>query len=419
MNLNYGKEQLPLELPQSADFRELKINELPVIQNPAEAVREAIRLPIDSPALRDWVQPGETVCFLVNDPTRVARSDVFLPVLIEELKEAGIIENDMFIVFTTGTHRALEPAEMVEMVGKDVADRIRMYNHDCHKQDELVYLGTTRRGTPVLLNKRVHEADRCILTGSIVHHLFAGFGGGRKALIPGVSGYDTIRVNHSLLLDSRSKIGVTHGNPVYEDQIEAALLAGGGFLLNVVLNDKKEFVGVFAGDMVNAHLEACDFTDKVYGCRIDALADVVIASSGGYPKDINVYQAQKTLENAVNAVKEGGSVILLAECPEGSGSIVYEEWARRYPCFEDLTCALQEDFHIGGHKAYMVARALQRAKVYLLSCLDSDDARALGFIPVNSLQEAVDEIYSGLPGMENTLTYIMPMGSLTVPVLIK
>ncbi|MBS4021252.1 MAG: nickel-dependent lactate racemase [Dethiobacter sp.] len=417
MYLNYGKEKLLLELPKGISWKEIKITEMPVLENPDESVREAIRRPIDSPPLRDIVKPGESVCLLVNDPTRVARSEVFLPVLIEEMKEAGVKEEDMFIVFTTGTHRTLDDDEMASLVGSDIAARIPMFNHDCYNDDELVSVGTTSRGTPVQVNKKVLAADRRILTGSIVHHFFAGFGGGRKALIPGVAGYETIKINHSLLLDDRSKIGVTIGNPAYEDQVEAALMVGGDFLLNVVLNEKKEFLGVYAGDMVTAHLKACEFVEKVYGCKIDALADVAIASSGGYPKDINIYQAQKTLENAVNAVKVGGSVILLAECPEGTGSQVYEKWARQYPCFEDLTDALRKDFHIGGHKAYVVARALQRARVYLVSSLSPDVVRALGFIPAESLQAAVEEVFSGLSAGQDLLAYVMPQGSLTVPVL--
>jgi len=415
MLLRYGKGEVKLNLPTGISARELNIKEMPVLKNPEEAVREALRNPMGSPPLRKVVKPRETVCLLVNDPTRVARSEVFLPVVIEELKEGGIRDEDIFIVFTAGTHRPLCREEMAEMVGESIAASFPMSNHDCRKKDELLYLGETSRRTPVYVNRRVMAADRRILTGSIVHHFFAGFGGGRKALIPGVAGYETIQANHRMMLEEKARGGILEGNPVHEDQLEAALMAGGDFLLNVVLNERKEFLGVFAGHMIRAHLEGCRLVQEVYGVELDTPADVVIASCGGHPKDINVYQSQKTLENAAAAVREGGQLILLARCPEGVGSEVCESWARRYPDYPDMCQAIQADFQIGGHKAYAIARALQKASVYLVSDLPAETARSLGFIPFVSLEEAVNRAF-GEPPAEAPLTYVLPQGSLTVPV---
>ncbi len=418
MLLRYGREEVNLTLPPGIAATELKIKEMPVLKDPAGAVRKALLHPVGCPPLREVVQRGETVCLLVNDPTRVARSEVFLPLLVEELKEGGVREEDIFIVFTTGTHRPLTKEEMVSLVGRETASRFPMYNHDCRKGKELVYLGDTSRKTPVFMNRRVMAARRRILTGSIVHHFFAGFGGGRKALVPGVAGHETIQANHSMMLQETARGGVLAGNPVHEDLVEAALMAGGDFLLNVVLNEKKEFLRVFAGHLVQAHLEGCKLVQEVYGVALDAPADLVIASCGGHPKDINVYQSQKTLENAAAAVKEGGQLILLAECPEGVGSDTCESWARRYPTFEEMSRALEADFQIGGHKAYAIARSLQKATVYLVSRLPEETARLLGFVPCATLEEALAKALGRLDpaGGGAPLAYILPQGSLTVPV---
>ncbi len=414
MQLYYGKEKAELSLPDAAPRKILHMPHIEPLKDAAETIKEALRNPVGSVPLGQYVNPGDSVCLLVNDSTRVARSDFFLPILVDELVEAGVAESDIFILFTNGTHRNLEHEEMVELVGENTARRIAMYNHDCHDESNLVYMGETSRGTPIYLNQQAAQADKCILTGSIVYHFFAGFGGGRKALIPGVAGYDTIRANHSLMMEEQARLGMLEGNPVHEDQLEAARMVGGGFLLNVVLDEAKNFLAVFAGDMEQAHLQGCEFVQQAYGVVIDQLADVVIASCGGYPKDINIYQAQKTLENAVQAVKPGGQVILLACCPEGVGSDIYEQWAQKYETMEEIGDALKANFQLGGHKAYAVSRAQKLGTVFLVSGLDPDKVRSLGFLPASSLQEAVDEVYREKAEL---LTYVMPQGSLAVPEL--
>jgi len=412
MELCYGHEKVILSLPEAVPREVLQMPRLEPLADPAAAMREALQNPIASVPLREYVRPGESVCLLVNDSTRVARSDYFLPILLETLQEAGIREEDIFVVFTNGTHRPLSREEMTELVGEEIARRITLINHDCHDMEQLVSLGETSRGTPLQVNARVARADKRILTGSIVYHFFAGFGGGRKALVPGVAGYETIRVNHSMLLQPRARMGLLEGNPVHEDQLEGALRVGGGFLFNVVLDEEKNFLGVFAGDMEKAHLEGCTLVRRAYSVPIAVYADVVIASCGGHPKDINVYQAHKTLENAVQALKPGGQLILLACCPEGVGSELYEAWAERYDTLEAVKKALQENFQLGGHKAYSVGRSLQRGRVYLVSRLSPEKARILGFIPAGSLEEAVEAVYRERTDL---FTYIIPQGSLLVP----
>ncbi|WP_425059534.1 Lactate racemase [Sporomusa carbonis] len=412
-SFKYGGGKINLSLNPAQVMGELKIKDYPALEDPEQAILEAIRNPIGTKPLRDIVKPGETVAFIVNDPTRVANSHIFMPILLDELNAAGIPDKDMYIVFALGTHRAMTDEEMIKEVGPAVAARVRMYNTNCRDESQFKYFGTTSRGTPVWFNKLVTEADHIVCTGSVVHHFFAGFGGGRKAMLPGVAYYETIRKNHSLMFDPDAVIGKLEGNPIYHDQVEGVEMCRPSFLINTVLNEKKEILKVFAGDFVAAHKEACKFVDSVYGTEIDKRADLVIASCGGYPKDINIYQLQKTMDNAWCAVKDGGIVIILGECREGSGSALYEKTMKENNTPDKVEQALRADFQIGAHKAYAVTRLMKRAEFILVSSLDPDLARTLLFTPARDIDEALQIAYSKLG--PNPDIILMPQGSLTVP----
>ncbi len=412
VDLKYGRGNIKFTLPEDIPRAILRSKAQEALPNPKKVILQALRSPIASAPLREKFCPGESVCIIVNDATRVARSEIFLPLLIEEILTAGVREEDIFIIFASGTHRPLNREEMVALVGEEIASRFSLYNHDCRDEEELVFLGCTSFGTPVQINRKAFEADHRILTGSVVHHFFAGFGGGRKALVPGVAGWETIRRNHSLLLDERASTGRLTGNPVHEDLLEAALLAGGDFLLNTVLNEEHEIVQVFAGDMVEAHLAACALVEDINGVKINSLADVVIASCGGYPKDINMYQAHKSLDNAIAALKPGGTVIFLAQCLEGVGSELYEEWVEKGSSLLEMKEILQRNFLLGGHKAYTVARLLQKGTVYLLSDFKPEKSGRLGFISVRNMEEAIAKIYRE---RRDLFTYIIPQASTTIP----
>lgn len=415
MDLNYGHDKISIKLPPGVQADVLQTGKTEPLGDPKKSLLEALRRPVASAPLKEIVSPGESVCILVNDSTRLARSELFLPLLIDELCRAGVSEKDIFIVFANGSHRNMGENEMRALIGEETASRVAFCNHDSRDEENLVFKGETSFGTPVYINKMVAEADRRILTGSVVHHFFAGFGGGRKALVPGVAGWETIRKNHSLLLDDRARTGALEGNPVHEDLLEAAQLVGADFLLNTVLNEDKNIIGIFAGNMVEAHQAACEMVDQVNGVEIDRLYDVVIASAGGYPKDINLYQAHKALDNALEALKPGGRMVLLAQCAEGFGSAIFEEWAGRFNTFREMEEALRHEFILGGHKAYTVAKLLLKGTVYLVSGLDRQFAARVGFIPVLSVDEALEKIYND---GEKQSTCIIPQGSLVLPRLI-
>ncbi len=413
----YGKGEISFRVDGGQVIGELKIRDFPPLKDAAAAILEAIRSPVQSRPLRETVRPGETVVFIVNDPTRVANSHVFMPILLNELNAAGVPDRNMFVIFAAGAHRELTEKEMVEMVGPETARRVKMYNTNSKDDSQFVFVGRTSRGNDVFFNKRVVDADRVICTGSIVYHFFSGFGGGRKALLPGVARFDTICRNHALMLEPGAAMGKLQGNPVYEDQVEGAEFKRPAFLLNVVLNEKKEFLKVFAGDYIQAHLQACQFVAMFYGTEISRPADLVIASCGGYPKDINVYQLQKTMDNAWLAVRDGGVVIIAGECAEGVGSDQYLQWMREYKTPERIEEKVRSDFIVGGHKAYAVTRLMKKAQFILVSSLDPELARTLLFTPAKDMKEAL-EIASRKLGARPRIL-LMPQGSLTVPIVKK
>ncbi|MFU0842671.1 MAG: Lar-N domain-containing protein [Burkholderia sp.] len=413
----YGRGRKKFSIDEDLVIKEVRTADYPVMKDIKGGVLDAIRHPIGCPSLDDIVKPGDTVAFICNDPTRVANSFDFMPVLVDEMNRLGVKDEDMKIVFSLGTHRPMTHEEMVAAVGKDVASRLRMFNSIATKTEDFQYFGTTSRGTPVWLNKEICNVDHVILTGTIVHHYFAGYGGGRKAVLPGCAAMETVRVNHSFMLDEHAGLGKTVGNPVYEDQMEGVALFAKGrslFLFNAILNAKHQFLRMFAGDYIAAHKEACKFVDQVYGCVIPKEADLVIASCGGYPKDINVYQMQKTMDNAACAVRKGGTVILLADCEEGSGSKVLEETFRRLKTPEAIKKELEENFQIGANKAFAITRPIRKAHFILVTRLDRELAKTMLFSgAVDTVEEAL-EIAKGYVG-EHPSIILMPEGSLTVP----
>lgn len=417
----YGRGRMKFDLDEDLVLQEIRTEEYPVMQDVKAGVLEAIRHPVGCPSLDDIVKPGQTVAFICNDPTRVANSFDFMPVLVNEMNRLGVPDENMKIVFSLGTHRLMTHEEMVQAVGEDVASRLKMYNSDCRADEDFRYFGQTSRGTPVLINKHLCDVDHVILTGTIVHHYFSGYGGGRKAILPGCAAMETVRKNHSFMLDPNAGLGRTTGNPVYEDQMEGVARFAKGrslFLFNAILNAKHQFLKMFAGDYIAAHKEACRFVDEVYGAPIKQEADMVIASCGGYPKDINVYQMQKTMDNAALAVRQGGVVVLLADCEEGSGSAKLEETFRRLKTPQAIEAELRENFVIGANKAFAITRPMKKGKFILVTRLDRQMAKDMLFTAaVSSVPEALEcaKQYVG----ERPSVILMPEGSLTVPRLVK
>ncbi len=417
----YGHGTQTFHLDDALVMKEIRTAAFPEMQDIERGVLDAIEHPIGSRPLSEIIRPGDTVAFICNDPTRVANSFDFMPIFVREMNRLGVPDENMKIVFALGTHRAMTEEEMAEAVSPDVARRIRCFNSISTIEGDFEYQGTTSRGTPVWIHKELCNVDHVILTGTIVHHYFSGYGGGRKAVLPGCAAMETVRVNHSFMLNPNARLGVMDGNPCYEDQMEGVALFAKNrslFLFNAVLDAKHRFLKMFAGDYNLAHREACKFVDAVYGAEIPEEADLVIVSCGGYPKDINVYQMQKTMENASCAVRKGGVVILLAECEEGSGSKVLEETFRELKSPEVIRKKLESNFRIGANKAYAITRPIEKAHYILVTKLDKALARDMLFTAaLDNVDDAIEaaKLFVG----DTPKTLLMPEGSLTVPRVVK
>ena len=373
-------------------------------------LQEAFLHPVGTPCLRDIVRPHETVAIVTSDITRPCPSYRILPLVLKELHEAGVRDEDITILFGRGSHRSQSKEEMIHIVGKDVYERIRCADTDF---EDTVHYGTTERGTPVDIDRRVAKADRRILIGNVEYHYFAGFSGGAKALMPGASTPQAIQANHRLMTDPAACTGRLEGNPVREDIEEAAEMVGADFIVNVVLNTDKKIVYAAAGDMHDAHRRACAYLDERYACPIGEKADIVLVSQGGAPKDINLYQTQKALDNAGHAVKDNGTVILVGSCREGYGNPVFENWMKKYDDPQDMINAIHRQFRLGGHKAAAIAMIRARAEIFLVSDMAEDETKGTMLKRYASLEEAYEAAQKKYGGKGTVI--IMPYGGSTLP----
>ncbi|MCX7590170.1 MAG: nickel-dependent lactate racemase, partial [Kiritimatiellae bacterium] len=368
----------------------------------------------------ELVHRGESVCLVVSDHTRKTAVDRVLPVLVRGLVERGCRIEDMFVLVATGIHRAPTAMELRTILGGPMADCFagRIFVHDCDDASNLIHVGTTRRGHAVRLNRRAVEADRLILLGAATYHYHAGFGGGRKSLVPGLASRDTIAYNHSLTLDTQVdrihpnvEIGRLDGNPVAEEMLEAARFVPPDFIINTVLDGDGQLVGCFAGDMELAHSAACRMVERVCRCDIVCPADVVIASAEGAS---NWIQAHKALYNASRAVTADGRVVLLAECPEGLGDERLRYWLRR-PTLADLYSELRRSVEVNGQT--VLSTRIRGTRTILVTGMSQQDIRDLGIATApglaSAIQKALAEVGAGA-GRKPTC-YLMPRALDTVP----
>jgi nickel-dependent lactate racemase len=375
-----------------------------------EAIKDALQNPIGTKRLSEIVKPGEKIAIVTSDVTRPMPTCLVMPHLLNELYAAGAKPSDITLVFALGSHRKQTPEEMRKLAGERAFSEIRCVDSD---PDDCVRLGVTKCGTPVDITRVVAEADRRICLGNIEFHYFAGYSGGGKALMPGVSTRAAIQQNHSRMVEPEARAGKLDGNPIREDIEEAAKLCGIDFILNVVLDEHKKVIRAVAGDAVKAHRVGCAFLDTLYIKKIKARADIVIVSQGGAPKDLNLYQTQKALDNARNAVKKGGIVILIGSCREGLGERTFEKWMTESPSPEFMVERIKRDFQLGGHKAAAIAMVLQDADIYLVSELPPDFVRNIFLTPFKTAQAALD---AALHKFGRGATVIaMPYGGSTLP----
>jgi nickel-dependent lactate racemase len=410
----FGKEKQLVDIPQGIDVRELTANDDIEFNDIDKDVVHALENPIGSPRLKDIVKPGEKIAIITSDITRPMPTYKVMPALLEELKEAGVDYNDVTLVFALGSHRRQTPEEMRRLAGDYAYEKINVVDSDI---DDCIRMGVTANGTPVDITRVVAEADRKIALGNIEFHYFAGYSGGYKAIMPGVSTPAAIQSNHKLMIKPESCAGRLEGNPVREDIEEAGRICGLDFILNVVLDEHKEIVKVVCGDPIKAHRVGAAFLDRLYTKEIDRGADIVIVSQGGAPKDLNLYQTQKALDNSKHAVKDGGIIILIGSCAEGYGEHTFEDWMLNSESPDDLVNKIRRHFVLGGHKAAAIGMVLQRAEIYLVSDMAPEQVERSFMRPYTSAQQAFDDALAKFGGKAEVIT--MPYGGSVLPRLVK
>ena len=410
LEFKIGTRSQRVAVPEEALLGVLEPNEIAAPVTGEAAVRQALASPIGTPRLRDLVRPGEKIAIVTSDITRPMPTWVVMPPLLEELYSAGVRPEDITLVFALGSHRPHTVAEQRHLAGEQAFAQITCVDSDV---TDCVHVGVTARGTPVDIDRRVAEADRRICLGNIEYHYFAGYSGGAKAIMPGVSTRAAIQANHSMMVQEAACAGNLDTNPLRQDIEEAAALCGVDFLLNVVLDEHKQILRAVAGDVTAAHRAGCAFLDTLYRKEIDCRADIVIVSQGGAPKDLNLYQTQKALDNAKHAVRDGGVVILVGSCKEGLGEKTFEEWMTSAPTPHSLIERIQREFRLGGHKAAAIAMVLEHADIYLVSDLAPDLVESLFMRPFSTVQAAYDAAAEKLGRDASVL--VMPYGGSTLP----
>ena len=411
--LPYGKSDVCVRIPARNLLGSIEPKQVLGAADVKAEVERALKDPIGAKRLSEIAQPEHKVAIVVDDFTRSTPSDVMLLPVLAELKAAGVKDEKVTVIFGCGTHRAVKPEEAERILGAEVLNRVKTVSHDCNAQD-LVFVGKTKHGTKVLLNRIFAEADVKLLLGDVTLHYYAGYGGGRKSVMPAISSKETISHNHAMLLHANAHTGVLEGNPVHEDMTEAARLAKVDFILNVVTNTKGEIVKAFAGDLEQAFLEATKLVDEMYRATVDRRADIVVVSPGGYPADIDLYQAYKALDNALEVVKRNGVLILVAECPEGHGNQVFYDWMTRLDELKKVEREVKRHFELGGHKAYYLLKALKNHKIILVSSLP--DYYANGVFKLKTARAVNDALSEAFKNAgSQTRVWAMPQGNFTLP----
>lgn len=415
MEIKYGKRIIDFDISEDRVLKVLKAAEKPELDDPLKAVEDSLKNPIASRALLELLNEKEinSLVIVVNDVTRFTPYNYILPPLLKTLEEAGISEDKITFVVATGVHDPHSEQQNIDIFGKEVHEKYNFHHHDC--DGEVVEIGELSTGSQLKINKIVADADFVITTGVILPHYMAGFSGGRKSILPGVADRQSIENNHANMVRVMAENPSLEENPINNEMFEAAEMLGVDFIVNVVTNSSREIVKVVSGELREAWNAGIDISAEMYYVDIEEKADAAIVSSGGFPRDINVYQAQKALDHADHAVKKGGTIIWVAECSEGLGEERFECWMKEAEKPEDNIKRIKEKFLIGGHKAFAVSKVAGEKDVILLSSLSKEVTENMFLKKMTNLNEAVKYLEKKYDS--DYTTYIMPQGSLTVPTL--
>jgi len=416
VNLAYGSGHLPIEFPADRTTV-IEPAHLDGLADERAAVLDALQRPIGSQALLERISPNTKVCIAFTDLTRATPNDRIIPWLLEHL---GGPNDNITLLNQLGTHRPNTRQELETMLTPEVVANYRVLNHEPENPDSLVQVGTTADGTPALLNRHIVEADLRIVTGFIEPHFFAGFSGGVKGIMPGCAGLETVMSNHGAknIGDPRATFGITDGNPLWEELRDIALKAGPSFMLNVTLNEQRDITNVFAGDILEAHRTGCAFVKNSAMQRVEQPFDIVVTTNSGYPLDLNLYQGVKGMSAGARVLKEGGTLILAAECREGvPGGSPLDELLRSATSIEEVLTMLSTPGFVRPEQwqAQIQALVQRKAEVLVHSLLDKETVAACHLKSCPDISAEVTNRLNAV-GPEARVA-VLPQGPLTIPYL--
>ena len=378
-------------------------------------IGEALSAPIQSPALEDLFSAGDSVLIVVSDATRATASAQILNLLVRRLIQTGVSPADLTIIFATGIHRPVTPAERVELLTPFIAQRLKTIDHSAYDASQMISLGTTERDTPVEVNRALKDFSKVIITGAIGFHYFAGFTGGRKSICPGLASARTIEATHRLAFDfvnggRRAGVGtgLLEGNAVHQECERVAALIEPRFSINSVVDERGRAIRIYAGEWRASHHVGCHEYLTSHSVEIDKKREVVIASCGGSPYDLNLIQAHKALDMATHACSDGGTIVLLAECRDGLGHPTFLKWFDERSS-KGLERRLRDAYEVNGQTAWSLLAKSERFRVVLVSDLPDDQVRHMQMIPARSVNDALNEVGGEPQG------YIMPHGARFLP----
>ncbi|MCL2289023.1 MAG: nickel-dependent lactate racemase [Candidatus Bathyarchaeota archaeon] len=411
--LPYGKTDVCVRVPARNLLGSLIPTQKYSVTDPKAEIERAIKEPIGTRQLTEFVKPDSKVVILVDDVASKNLNDLLILSMLAELNVAGVKDEDVTIIFSCDSVGMVKSGDFTAFFRESVLNRVKIVCHDV-KDKDLVFVGTTKsHGNKVFLNRVFAEADVKILLGEVYLHYYAGYEGGRKSVLK-VCGEETVQHNSVMMLNSAARAGVLDGNPVHEDMFEVAHLAKVDFIVNVVRNSKGEIVKVFAGDLVTAFLEAVKLVDEIYKVKVDRRADIVVVSAGGNSADVYLDQAYRAVDNALDVVKRGGVIVLVAECSKGYGNQVFYDWMNRLTDLKSTEKELKRNFALGGHTAYYLLKTLQSHPIILVSSLpDYYATNVFKLKTARAVNDALNEAFKTAGSTSRVWT--IPFGNYTLP----
>ena len=399
VGMKYGRDLLEVEIPDQNLAGVLTLQKSIPIEQPERAVWEAIQSPVHSAPLATLAKDRTSACVVISDVTRPVPNKLILPPVLQTLETNGIPRKKITILIATGIHRPNEGKELEEMVGTEIMSNYRIVNHLSQELETHKYLGLTRGGAPVYIDKTYLESDLKVTTALIEPHLMAGYSGGRKSICPGLASIETMKVLHGpqILEHPKASIGNLEGNPLHIEATEIALMAGVDFNVNVTIDDQRRLTGVFAGNIVESHLAGVRFVEEQVKVTLPKLVDAVLVSSAGYPLDTTFYQAVKGMLAAVEIVKPNGSIVLVAECSQGIGSKPFTELILNTKDLKQFIHDIHDpsNFVIDQWQLEELAKARKKAEIYCYADgIPYDQLKGLFVQPIRTPEEGIERVLS-------------------------